>query len=187
MPSDLSRHVLVRKTEGKSTTAPEKTSDRGSDESAKGTPVIAVETLLHKEKLTGLLSVAVVDASKDEDSQDTSETTDNDLKATPPVELVDETDHQDGNCSSGDEIGDEPDLKNGGGLESDDDDRDDDENDKGTDVPDVELVAEEIVGAGGDHSRLKTVKGSCAHGDDHDEHNANNPARKGLEEHEKGD
>ncbi|KAI6775163.1 hypothetical protein HG530_001921 [Fusarium avenaceum] len=184
--ADLGRHILESNAEDESTTAPEKTSNRCGNESAKGTPVVAVQTLLHEEKLTSFLGVAVVDTTKDEDSQNTAKTTYDYLKAAPPVELVNETNDENWDGGGRDKIGDEPDLKNRWRLEGNDDNRDDDEYDDGTAVPDVELVPEQVVGSRGNHGGLETIEGSCAQGDHHNENNTDDPTGEGLEEDEEG-
>lgn len=184
---DLGHDELDRETEDKGTNAPEDTADRGSDKGTKGAPVVAIESLLEEQKLTSLLSVAVVDEAKEEDGKDATETTDDNLEATPPVAALDETDAEDGDGGGRDEIGDEVDLKNRGGLEGEDDDGDDDEDDAASDEPDVEPVAEQVVGGGRDHGGLQTVESSCAQGDDHDEDDANDPAGKTFQESKEGD
>ncbi|KAI6763571.1 hypothetical protein HG531_012959 [Fusarium graminearum] len=116
MSTNLGMHVLESDADNHSTTAPEQTADRCSDKGAKGTPVVAVQTLLHKEKFSSLFGVAVVDTAKDKDGQDTTEAANNNLEAAPPVELLNEANNKDRDGGRRDEIGDEPDLKNRGGL-----------------------------------------------------------------------
>lgn len=54
------------------------------------------------------------------------------------------------------------------------------------DPPDVEFVAEEIVGCGGYHGGLETVECGGGEGDDHDKHDTYGPCWELLEKVEEG-
>lgn len=143
---NLGRNKLVRKANSQSRKTPKDSSNRGSNKSTKHRPIIRVETFLEKNEISTLSSVAVVDRSEEEDGEDSTQTTHNNLEAAPEVELVVETNAKNWNHSGGDKIGDEVYLKDGQRSLRDDDNRKDEENHTTTDEPDVESVAEEIVG-----------------------------------------
>lgn len=183
----LGHQPLEAQSKGQGAEAPEKTADGRGHKSAKGTPVVGVQALLEDEKLTTLLGAAVVDGSEDEDGEQTTETTNYDLEAAPPPEAVHETKAQHGNGGGRDEIGDEVDLQNRWRLDGDDDGGENDEDDEATDEPDVEPVAEQVVGSSRNHGRLETVKSSRAEGDHHDQNNADHPRGQLVQHKEEGD
>src|SRR6185437_15488008 len=61
------------------------------------------------------------------------------------------------------------------------------EHDAGTDVPDVEAIAKQVVGGSRNHGTLPRVKRGRGQGDDHDEDDAHNPGWQLFQEQEKGD
>lgn len=139
--------------------AKEQATDGRRDEGAEGAPVALVQARLEQDELRAGEGVAVVGGAVEEDAQDAAQAADDDLEAAPPVELVAEAEAQDGDGRGGQEVGDEVDLQDGGGLEGDDDGGDDEEDDAEADQPDVELVAEEVVCGRGDHGALEGVEG----------------------------
>lgn len=147
----LGHNILERQSKPQRRKTPDETSDWRSNKGTKDRPISRVETLLKNEELSTLPRVAEVDASKDEDGEQTAQAADHDLEATPPVELLGEAETENGNDGGGDEIADEVDLQDGRGLEGEDHDGDGDEEDEETDDPNVQLVAEQVVGGGGDH------------------------------------
>ncbi|GKT95252.1 hypothetical protein Ct61P_13102 [Colletotrichum tofieldiae] len=184
----LSHDILERETAAQRGETPQEATNRGGNERTEHAPVVGVQTLGDDEQVARLLDVAVViDHAKEEDGQDATEATSDHLEAAPPVESVREAKHQDRDDGGGDQIGDEVDLQHGRGLERDDDGGDDDEHDAGADPPDVEAVAEQVVGGGGDHGRLQGVEGRGGEGADHDQHNTDDPGGHPLQQQEEGD
>lgn len=185
--SDPSPDKLKPEAKREGNEAPDQATDGGGHKGAKDGPVVGVEAVLEEHEACALVRVAVVRGAKDEDGKEPAERANDKLEAPPEPKLGHQPETQDGDGGGGDEVRDEEDLQDGGGLEGEDDDGDDDEDDEGANVPDVEAVAEEVVGGGGDHGGLERVKGGDAEGDDHDEDDADDPAGELLEEDEEGE
>lgn len=142
----LGQDILERKPAPQRAETPEETTHRRSDKGAKHAPVVGVQALGDDEQVARLLRVAVVeDETKEKNGEDAAQPAGDDLEAAPPVEAVDQTEHEDGDDGGGDEVGDKVDLQNRGGFKGDDDGGEDDEHHAGADPPDVEAVAEEVV------------------------------------------
>ena len=105
---------------------------------------------------------------EDEDGENATKTANNELEAAPEVELRNEADHEYGDGSSGNQVADEEDLQNRRCLECQNNRGDDDQNNEQTDEPDVETVAEQVVGCRRDHGGLQAVKRGCAQAHHHD-------------------
>lgn len=97
----LGLKVLKREAKAQGAEPPNNTTEGSRDKGAKGTPVLSIQAILDEEKLAGIVRITVVDDAENEDGQNTAETADNDLKSTPPVEVVDQTEAQDGNGGRG--------------------------------------------------------------------------------------
>lgn len=145
---NLGQNKLDAESETQSQESPDEATDGRSDESSKDSPVLRVQTLTHEQKVGSHLGITVVDGAKDEDGENAAQAADDDLKAAPEVEVVGEADAEDGNRGCRQEIADEVDLQDRGRFKGQHHDGDDDEYNEATDDPDVEAVAEEIVGGG---------------------------------------
>lgn len=186
-PRPLGPEVLAPDASGAGGEAEEQAPDGRGDEGAKGAPVALVQAGLEEDEASARLCVAVVDGAEDEDAEDAAKAADDDLKAAPPVQTIVEAEDEHGDGGGGEEIGDEVDLEDGGGLEGDDDGGDDEEDDAEADEPDVETVAEEVVGGRGDHGALQGVEGGARQRHGHDEDDAHDPRREPLQQQEEGD
>ena len=118
------------------------------DRLTKGTPIIGIQSVLEQEKGSGWGRISMVkDQAEEEDGQNSATSTDDDFETAPPVAFVAETNDQYGDGRSGDQVGDEEDLQHGRRLEGNDHDWEDDQDNGQADVPDVELVSENVVGS----------------------------------------
>lgn len=77
-------------------------------------------------------------------------------------------------------------MQNARRLERNDHGGDDEQHDGQPDEPHIELVAEQVVGGGGDHGALQRVKGRGGQRHGHDEHDADDPRGELLEQQEEG-
>lgn len=102
------------------------------------------------------------------------------------MHAVVQAEDEDGDGGGGEQVGDEVDLQDGGGLEGDDDGGDDEQDDAEADEPDVEPVAEQVVGGRRDHGALQRVEGRARQRHSHDEHDAHDPRGQLLQQQEEG-
>lgn len=167
---------------------PEETADRRGQEGPERGPVVAVQPLLQQQQVAGLLGVAVVvDQAEQEDGEQAAEAAHDDLEPAPGVGALAQADDQHGDAAGADEVADQVDLQDAGALEGHDDDGEDEQHDGEPDVPKVQPVAEDVVGARAHHGALEAVKGRRAEGDGHDDHDPHDPRGELLEQQEERD
>lgn len=110
-------------------------------------PVIRIETTLQQQKIGAILRIAIVDSPKNEDREQAAETANDNLKTTPPVTLVVQTNDQYRYRTSADKVGDEVDLQNTWAFQCHNDGRKDDQHNGQSNPPKVKLVAKDVVAA----------------------------------------
>ena len=154
----LRHDELVCQPEHQRNEAPDNATHRRGHECAKHAPVVCVEALLDQDQVGTLQRAAVVDGAEDEDGQDAAQAAHHDLEAAPPVEAAPQAEAEHGDDGGGHEVADEVDLQDGRRLEGQHDDGEDDQDDEGAHDPDVEPVAEDVVGGRGHHGGLEAVE-----------------------------
>ena len=155
--------------------------------STKDAPVIGVQSTFQQQKVCSVPCVTKINRSKNVDSEKATQATDNNLEPSPPIAPPAQPNYQHRDRTRADQIADQIYLQDTRTLQRHHNNGENHEYDRQADPPQIELVAEQVIGAGGDHTRLQAVERSGAERDGHDENDADDPGGELLEKEEERD
>ena len=152
------------------------------------TPIIRIQSTLQDQQLRSPVRISiVVHETKQENGEDASQAADHKVEPPPPVAPLAQSDDEYRHYRRTYQIADQENLQDIRALERHDDDRDDQQDNQQPDHPDVELVAEQVVGAGRNQRRLEGVERRRGQRHGHHEDDADNPCGELSEQQEESE
>jgi len=185
---DTSHDVENGEAESTSCKRPEQATDWSCEECTKSAPIIPIKSSLQQNQIPSRIRVTLVkDKAEEKDSEYPAETSNHNLKTSPPVEPVREPQNEYRYQGRTNQITNKIDLQDIGTLQRYNNDRKDDDNNTTPNKPKIKPIAEDVVAARADHRALEAIKGGSAERDDHDKYNTDNPSGKLTKEEEEGE